>query len=161
MIVLVMGVAGSGKTTVGQRLATELGWSFADADDFHSAANIAKMAAGLPLTDADREPWLAALRRHIDDCLARGENAVVACSALKASYRAALIGSPRDVRVVHLAASPAVIKARLAGRTGHFMPPTLADSQYAALEAPADALTVDAAQPPAGLVGEIRRVFGI
>jgi gluconokinase len=161
MMVLVMGVAGSGKTTVGQRLAAELGWSFADADDFHSAENIAKMSAGVPLTDADREPWLAALRRWIDDRLGRGENVVVACSALKASYRAALIGNPREVRVVHLAASRPLIKARLARRAGHFMPPALADSQYAALEAPKDALTLEAAQPAAVLVGEIRRAFGI
>lgn len=161
MVVLVMGVTASGKTTVGRQLATELGWSFADADDFHPPANIAKMSAGVPLNDDDRAPWLAALRRHIDDLRARGENAVVACSALKARYRTELIGNPPAGRIVYLRADPALIKERLARRSGHFMPPELADSQFATLEVPTDALPVEAAQPPAVLASAIRRAFGI
>ncbi len=161
MVILLMGVAGSGKTTVGRLLASELGWGFADGDDYHPPANIAKMSRGEPLDDEDRRPWLAALRRHIDDCLARGENAVVACSALKKSYRAALIGDRRRVRLVHLSASPALIKARLAQRQGHYMRVGMADSQFATLEPPADALEVDASQTPAEIGSAIRAGLGL
>ena len=163
MIILIMGVSGSGKTTVGRALAAALGWSFADADAFHPPANVAKMAAAQPLDDADRAPWLAALRAHLDACLERGEHNVLACSALKESYRAQLIPDPARVRVVYLHGSPALLASRLAQRRGHFMRPELLDSQLAALEppAPADALTLDIAPPPAALVEKIRTAFGV
>lgn len=161
MVILVMGVAGSGKTTIGQLLARELGWSFADADDFHPPANIAKMSASQPLDDADRAPWLAAIRAHIDRCLARGENAVVTCSALKKSYRRALVGDPAQVRIVHLHGSRELLLSRISGRKEHFMKPAMLDSQLATLEPPADALTVDISPPPAEIVAKIREAFGI
>lgn len=161
MVILVMGVAGSGKTTVGQALARELGWSFADADDFHPPANIAKMSAGHPLDDADRAPWLAAIRAYIDSCLAGGRAAVVTCSALKERYRQVLIGDPQQVRLVYLSGSREVLLSRLSQRTGHFMGPGLLDSQLATLEPPRDALTVDVTPPPDQIVAEIRSRLGV
>jgi gluconokinase len=161
MVILIMGVAGSGKTTIGRALAASLGWSFRDADDFHPAANVAKMSAGQPLTDADRAPWLAAIRAYLDDKLARGENAVVTCSALKASYRAQLVADPERVKLVHLTGDPALLAARIAGRTDHFMKPGMLASQLAALEPPRDALAVDIAPPPEKIVAEIRRALSL
>ena len=161
MVILIMGVAGSGKTTIGQKLAAALGWQFADADNFHSPANIAKMSAGQPLDDADRAPWLAALRAFIDERLARGENAVLACSALKASYRDVLIADPARVRLVHLQGSPDLLQRRLRGRHGHYMAPAMLDSQLATLEPPPHALTLDIAHSPDELVSEIRHAFVI
>jgi len=161
MVILIMGVAGSGKTTVGRALATALGWDFRDADEFHPPANIAKMAAGQPLTDADRAPWLAAIRAYLDERLALGENAIVTCSALKEAYRAALISDPARVRLVHLTGDPALLAARLAGRRDHFMKPTMLASQLAALESPRDALTVDIADPPDAIVAQIRRALSV
>jgi gluconokinase len=158
MIILLMGVAGSGKTTIGRRLAADLGWRFYDADDFHPPANVAKMAAGTPLTDADRTPWLQALRTRIETSLGSGENAIVGCSALKASYRAIL--QPRadePIHFVYLRGSPELLAARLAGRTGHFMKPGMLASQLSTLEEPANALIVDIAQPPADVVADIRK----
>ena len=161
MVILVMGVAGSGKTTVGRALATALGWSFRDADDFHPPANVAKMSAGLPLDDTDRAPWLAAIRAHLEACLARGEDAVVTCSALKERYRAVLAADPTRVKFVHLTGSPELLASRIAGRTDHFMKPGMLASQLAALEPPADALTVDIAEPPDKLVARIRRALSV
>ena len=160
MVILIMGAAGSGKTTVGRLLARELGWSFADADDFHPPANVAKMSAGQPLADADRAPWLAALRAHIDRCLARAENTVVTCSALKQSYREILISDPARVKLVHLHGSRELLLARLRARPAHFMKPAMLDSQLAALEPPAAALTLDITRAPEELVAEIRRALG-
>lgn len=161
-VVIVMGVAGSGKTTVGTALAAALGWRFVDADDQHSPASIAKMARGEALDDADRWPWLDRLRAIIDGALvgaSAGESRLVlACSALKASYRARLAGGdagPR-VRFVYLAGTAELFHARLAGRAGHFMKAGMLDSQFAALEPPADAITVDAALPVAQIVSQIR-----
>ena len=156
-----MGVAGSGKTTIGRALATALGWSFRDADEFHPPANRAKMAAGQPLTDADRAPWLAAIRAHIDDQLARGENAVVTCSALKERYRSQLVADPARVKLVHLTGDPALLEARIAGRRDHFMKPEMLASQLAALEPPHDALTVDIAAPRDTIVAYIRRALAL
>jgi gluconokinase len=161
MIILIMGVSGSGKTTVGHLLAGELGWSFADADEFHPPANIAKMSAGQPLDDADRAPWLAALRRHIDACLAHGENTVVTCSALKKSYRRTLIPDSPRVRLVYLRGSRKLLWSRLSARSGHFMKPELLDSQLDALEPPTAALALDIADPPGKLVAAIRRAFSL
>jgi gluconokinase len=161
MVILLMGVAGSGKTTLGRRLARELGWSFADADAFHPPGNIAKMSAGQPLDDLDRAPWLAAIRTYIDAQLAAARNAVVTCSALKQRYRDALIGDPARVKLVYLRGSRAVLWSRLSGRRGHFMKPAMLDSQLATLEEPADALVVDIARSPAQIISGIRLALSV
>lgn len=154
MIVVVMGVAGSGKTTVGALLAERLGCGFSDADSFHPAANVEKMRAGIALVDEDRWPWLVALRAGIDGWIAAGESHVVACSALRRAYRDIL--SPRDdVVFVYLKGSPAVIARRLSARRGHYMNPALLGSQFATLEEPTDALIVDADGTPAAIVDEV------
>jgi gluconokinase len=155
MIVLMMGVSGSGKTTTGQALAAALGWPFFDGDDFHPTANVAKMAAGEPLTDADRWPWLDRIAAEMRGILARGGNAVFACSALKAAYRRRLQDAG-DVRLVHLQGDAATIGARLAQRAHRYMPPSLLPSQFAALEAPEDALVVDIRESIATQVTRIR-----
>jgi gluconokinase len=160
MIIIIMGVSGAGKTTVGQALAQKLQWRFADADDFHSAANIAKMHAGIPLTDEDRAPWLESLRNAITAWLAAGENVVLACSALKASYRDLLQVSPK-VKFVFLHASFELIAERLAARKGHYMNPDLLRSQFDTLEEPKDTLTVDASSSPAHMVDEIRTALAV
>ena len=156
MVIIMMGVTGAGKTTVGRRLAETLGWRFHDADDFHPEANKAKMNAGVPLTDDDRWPWLHALRAVIEQALADGAGAVVTCSALKRAYRDVLSGGLDGVRYVHLTGDSRVLAKRLAGRRGHFMNPALLDSQLATLEAPEDALDVDLALPPDEQVAVIR-----
>lgn len=161
MVIVLMGVAGSGKTTVGRQLAERLYWSFADADDFHPPQNIAKMSAGQPLNDADRAPWLAAIRKFIDGQLAAGTNAVVTCSALKQRYREQIQPDPVRVKLVYLEGSRELLLARLRHRHGHFMKPDMLDSQLATLEPPTDALTLDVAPPPSQLVDEIRAAFGV
>ena len=161
MVILLMGVAGSGKTTVGRALAASLGWSFRDADDFHPPANVAKMSAGLPLDDHDRAPWLAAIGAHIAEKLERGEGAVVTCSALKEKYRAVLVSDPARVKIVHLAGNFQLIEARIRARPGHFMKPEMLHSQFEALEPPRDALTVDVTQSPEAIVAEIRKAFSL
>src|ERR1051325_11691600 len=128
MIIVIMGVTGSGKSTIGRLLASTLGWAFADADDFHSEANIQKMSHGIPLDDNDRRPWLQAIRCWIEAAMARDENGVIGCSALKQSYRETLHVSS-EVRFVYLAADPALVEQRLRNRIGHFMKPTLIASQ--------------------------------
>ena len=136
MIVIIAGASGSGKTTVGAMLAGRLGWPFADADDFHPAANIEKMRAGIPLTDTDRWPWLRAIGGWMDEHIARGESAVVSCSALRRSYRDLLLGGRPEARMVFLATDSQVLTRRLAARVGHFFPQQLLASQLAALEPP-------------------------
>ncbi len=136
MIVVVAGVAGSGKTTVGERLAKRLGWIFADGDSFHPAANVAKMEAGLPLDDADREPWLAAMCSWMDDIIESGQSAALACSALKRRYRDELLAAVTQAVMVFLAISKEQDEARVAARTGHFFHAPLLASQFAALEPP-------------------------
>ncbi|MGE5129531.1 MAG: gluconokinase [Sphingomonadaceae bacterium] len=148
MIVVVMGVAGVGKTTIGQLLANRLACEFLDADDFHPPANVAKMAAGTPLDDADRWPWLEHLNALLRERAARGASAVLACSALKNAYRERLCRDVARCRLVYLRADVRVLRARLAARTHRYMPASLLDSQLATLEPPADALEVDAAAPP-------------
>ena len=135
-VLVVMGVSGSGKTTVARRLAGLLDWPLLEGDTFHPPDNVAKMAAGTPLTDADRGPWLAAIAAAIDGYRARGEPAVVACSALKRAYRDVLIGTRPDVRLVYLKGDHALIAERLGARPGHLMPLALLDSQFATLEEP-------------------------
>jgi carbohydrate kinase (thermoresistant glucokinase family) len=136
MIVLVAGVSGSGKTTVGVLLARRLGWLFEDGDDLHPAANIAKMHAGVPLTDEDRRPWLAAVMAWVDQRIAAGEQAVIACSALRRSYRDELRHGRPSLRIVFLEADRATLAARLAARHGHFFQPGLLASQLADAEIP-------------------------
>ena len=133
---LVMGVSGSGKSTAGESLAVELGWPFRDADSFHPAANVAKMSAGIPLTDDDRWPWLDAIAAWIDARRATATPGIVSCSALKRSYRRILLDGRPDVRLVYLQGDKPLIAGRMARRTGHFMPPALLDSQFATLEEP-------------------------
>ncbi len=152
MVVIVMGVSGSGKTTVGQRLAAALGCRFRDADDFHPPENIAKMTAGIPLTDEDREPWLAVLRELLENTLAAGEGLVLACSALKRVYRERLTVDAARQRWVYLQAPRELIAERLKARRGHYMPAAMLDSQFAALEVPEDALRVDASADPDTMV---------
>jgi gluconokinase len=146
MILVVMGVCGCGKSTVGEALANALRWPFHDADDFHPQANVDKMARGEPLTDDDRWPWLDRIAAELAAILARGQHAVLACSALKASYRARLARAG-DVRFVHLHGDYETIASRLALRQHRYMPASLLASQFAALEMPTDALTVDVRDP--------------
>lgn len=160
MIVVLMGVSGSGKTTAGRALARQLGWPFHDADDDHPAANIAKMHQGVPLTDADRRPWLDALARRVDATRARGGNLVLACSALKHAYQDYLRHGG-DVRYALLTGPPDLIRARLAARAGHFMNPALFTSQLETLEPPEDALTVDVTPGPEEVADEVRRGLGL
>jgi gluconokinase len=157
MVVILMGVSGSGKTTIGRKLADELGWSFYEGDDFHSAASIEKMGRGAPLTDEDRAPWLAALRAVVDRAIEKGENAVLACSALKASYRETLRGDRAGAVFVYLKADSRLIAERLEHRAGHYAKRDLLPSQIATLEEPADAVTVDASRTPEEIVAEVRR----
>jgi gluconokinase len=160
VIILLMGVAGAGKTTVGKLLASHLAWDFADADDYHSTTNVEKMRNGIPLTDADRAPWLASLRALIGSWIAAGKNAVLACSALKQAYRDNLIVGP-EVRVVYLKLTPDVLRQRLAARHGHFMTEAMLDSQLAALEEPKDAVVIDATGLPAAIVADIEARLGL
>lgn len=158
MMVIVMGVCGCGKSTVGRALARELDVEFVDADDLHPESSVAKMAAGVALSDADRWPWLDAIVAAMGERLARGRGAVVACSALKEAYREWLRrgGSPPgEVRFVYLKGDAATIAPRLASRSGHYMPASLLASQFAALEEPKDAIVVDIRQPPAAQARQI------
>jgi gluconokinase len=156
-IILIMGVAGSGKTTVGQGLAHILNWPYFEADDFHSPANQAKMAAGEPLTDDDRAPWLAAIRAQMETCATTGQNAVFTCSALKEKYRQTLRPCAATLTLVHLTGQPELLVTRLRERTGHYMKASLLPSQLATLEPPANALSLDISATPAELIAAIRR----
>jgi gluconokinase len=156
MVVILMGVTGSGKTTVGRRLADRLAWEFVDGDDFHSPANKQKMGSGIPLTDADRRPWLEALRNVVLAWLQRGSDGVLACSALKRSYREQLRAG-EDVRFIHLKGDSAFLEQRLRGRAGHFAGPDLLASQLERLEEPgeAEAVTIPGTAPPEAIVDQI------
>jgi carbohydrate kinase (thermoresistant glucokinase family) len=149
-IAVVMGVSGSGKTTIGRALAERLGWNFQEGDALHPPQNVAKMSAGQPLNDDDRAPWLAAIAACIDAWRRRGDHGVLTCSALKRSYRDVIIGSRREVRLVYLAGSRELIGRRMARRRGHFMPPSLLDSQFETLEPPGpeeNAITLSVDEP--------------
>jgi gluconokinase len=157
-VIVVMGVSGSGKTTVGTLLAQRLGWPFADADAFHPPANVEKMRSGIALTDHDRWPWLDAMAAWIDRARLSGKGGVVACSALKRRYRDRIIGSRVDVRLVHLQGEYEVIARRMAERPHHYMPVSLLRSQFDALEPPGpeeDPLAMPVAAPPAEIVERI------
>ncbi len=160
-ILLLMGVAGSGKTTIGRRLAAELGWPYHEADDFHSAANKDKMGRGIPLDDYDRAPWLAAIRAAMDDVLAAGGSAVFTCSGLKDKYRRILMDGAPGVALVYLATDLETSLARVGRRQGHYMKADMVRSQFEALEVPADALTIDTRLPPEKIIAEIRRALGL
>jgi gluconokinase len=164
MIVILAGVAGSGKSTVGRLVAGQLGWTFEDSDALHSTAQIAKMLSGVPLTDADRRPWLAAVATWVDQQIAAGESAVVACSLLKRSYRDSLLRGRPEVKIVMIDVDEATLKARLGGRRGHFFPARLLQSQLADLEMPTPAehvLVVPAAGTPADIAGAIISGLGL
>jgi carbohydrate kinase (thermoresistant glucokinase family) len=159
MIVIVAGVSGSGKTTVGALLAGRLQWRFADADQFHPAANIEKMQAGIPLNDEDRWPWLRAIGAWMDERIAQNESAALTCSALKRSYRDALLGGRPQARMIFLAVDREVVARRLAARHGHFFPAQLLGTQFDALEPPQPdeqrVMTVTPADDPADTVASI------
>jgi gluconokinase len=157
-VIVVMGVSGSGKTTVGTLLAQRLGWPFADADAFHPPANVERMRAGIALTDEDRWPWLDAMAAWIDQARVSGKGGVVACSALKRRYRDRIIGARDDVRLVHLQGEYEIIARRMAERPHHYMPVSLLRSQFDALEPPAPeeaSLVMPVAAPPGEIVERI------
>ena len=160
MIVIVMGVVGAGKTTVGRLLAEQLHWQFADADDFHPQANIEKIRQGIPLTDDDRKPWLESLRAAVLRWITEERSVTLACSALKRSYREQLDAGPQ-VRFVYLKGTPQLIAERLRARAGHFAGEQILSSQFADLEVPNDAITVDIAATPPEIVAGIRQKLGL
>lgn len=160
MVIVVMGVTGSGKTTIGSMLAARLGWHFSDADEFHSAENKAKMRQGIPLTDGDRAPWLAAIHARIAQWITEDKNVVLACSALKQSYRRQLWAGPEG-RFVYLQGKYELVAERLRARTGHFADEHILAGQFADLEEPADALIVDVSASPDNIVREIYRRLGL
>ena len=160
MVVIVMGVTGAGKTTVGRLLAEHCGWEFADADDFHPASNVEKMRQGIPLTDVDRGPWLERLRGAITQWIADGRNVVLACSALKVSYRQELQVGP-EVQFVYLKGSADLIAECIRARHGHFAGEQILAGQFADLEEPKVAVTVEIASTPPQIVAEIRKKLGL
>jgi gluconokinase len=161
MIILIMGVSGSGKTTIGQHLAATLHWQFKDADDFHPAENIEKMRQGMPLTDNDRTPWLLALQHAIRSWIQTNSNVILACSALKSSYRQILYQPSDPVRLVYLKGPFELIQQRLNQRHGHYMKADLLESQFKALEEPENALIVKIDQPPIAIVEQIKDGLGL
>jgi gluconokinase len=161
MVIVLMGVSGAGKTTVGRLLAAALHAEFAEGDAYHPPENIDKMRRGIPLEDADRWPWLQILSAQIDRWLAAGKTVVLACSALKQSYRDVLAKGRPAVRFVHLEGDKALIRLRLDRRHGHYMPAILLDSQFAALEPPADAITVDVTGTPEAITATIIKMLGL
>lgn len=160
MIVIVMGVVGVGKTTVGSLLAKQLGWQFADADDYHSAENKEKIRCGIPLTDEDREPWLKGLHREIANWISDGKNVVLACSALKHKYRKELAVGP-EVKFVYLKGDAALIDSRLRARKGHFADDKILASQIADLEEPQNAVAIPIEKTPEQIVASIRQQLGL
>lgn len=160
MVIILMGPTGAGKTTVGEILSRELGWEFADADNFHSPANVEKMSKGIGLTDEDRKPWLAALRHKIEQWIVSGQNGILACSALKQAYRREL-NAGLQVKWVYLKGSFEELTQRVAARQGHYAKKELVVSQFAALEEPKDAITIDVSRSPEEIAAEVRKALGI
>jgi gluconokinase len=156
MIVVLMGVSGSGKSHIGRLLAADLGWPFIEGDDLHPPANIARMASGVPLTDREREPWLEEIRRTLTSLDGAGESAVLACSALRKEFRQRLAEGLSSVRFVFLAGSYELILERLRARRGHFMPPALLRTQFATLEIPEESISIDVSGTPEEIVAQIR-----
>jgi len=155
-----MGPAGSGKTTIGELLAAQLGWEFSDGDSFHSPANIERISRGIPLRDADRLPWLNSIRDAISQWLAERKNVILACSALKRAYRELLLVSP-EVKLVYLKGSYELLSQRLHARKGHYATEQILTSQFADLEEPADAFVLDVAHSPQEIVAQIRAHFAL
>jgi gluconokinase len=160
MVILVMGTTGAGKTTVGKLIGKRLGWTFLDADDFHPQANIEKMKHGIPLTDADRAPWLTNIHSRLHELSADGKNAVLACSALKQSYRETL-SAGLDFRIVYLRGTYQQMRKHIATRRGHFAGESILAGQFADLEEPTDALTLDVAGTPEGLANQAIEALGL
>lgn len=160
-IVILIGVSGSGKTTIGQLLAKEFHWRFYEGDDFHPQANVAKMSRGIPLTDEDRGAWLAALDHLIRRLIEERVSAVITCSALKQTYRDRLVGNRNDVVLVYLKGGYDLTRQRLLSRKGHFMKADLLTSQFDTLEEPEGVLTVDITQSPDAIVHEIKQQLGL
>ena len=161
---VVMGVSGSGKSTIGEKLAERLDWTYEDGDKFHPASNVAKMSAGHPLTDEDRWPWLRAIADEIDRVCKAGRRVVMACSALKRTYRDILVHGRDDVRIIYLDGTQQLIASRLAARKGHFMPPGLLDSQFGTLEPPGESekpVTVSIDAPVDAIVDSILHQLGL
>jgi gluconokinase len=163
VIVILIGVTGTGKTAVGQALAQATGWRFADADEFHSQANRTKMHAGIPLTDEDREPWLRSLHEQIAEWIRDGVDGILACSALRESYRVTLTAGvpPDSARLIYLTGPADVIHARLVARQGHYMPASLLPSQMATLEPPRDAVEVSIMKTVPEIVQQIVRILNV
>lgn len=161
MVIILMGVTGSGKTTVGEELAKDLGWVYYDADDFHPEANVQKMAQGMPLNDEDRWPWLEILSVEIGKWVTAEGGVILGCSALKQSYRDVLVGGRDGVKIVHLKGAKELIAHRLETRVHQYMPASLLDSQFNTLEEPRDALSVDIAPAPPAIAAAIRAALGL
>jgi gluconokinase len=160
VIAIIMGTTGAGKTTIGTMLAAQLNWQFADADTFHPPSNVDKMSRGIPLNDADRAPWLEAMRKAILEWIAAGKNVVLACSALKRAYREELRPTP-EVKIIYLKGNYALFAERIQHRHGHFAGEGILAGQFADLEEPEDATTIDAALSPQQIVAEIRKRLGL
>ncbi len=161
MVILLMGVCGSGKTLIGQRLAAALGWTFYDADDFHSPQNVQKMRSGVPLTEEDRGPWLATLAGMIRGAIEEKRDIVMGCSALTVRSRAILGTDLPQVRVVHLKGDRELIRQRMEHRTGHYMPPGLLDTQFETLQEDPAAVAVDVSLPPDAIIAAIRQRLAV
>lgn len=154
-VLIVMGVSGSGKTTVGRGVAEALGWAFVEGDDLHPEANVKKMAESIPLDDVDRQPWLRSVRDTVDAFISRRESAVISCSALKQSYRDFLAAGRQEVAFAYLKGSLSLMRERLSKRKGHYMPLDLLASQFDTLEEPTDGIVVDIDQPPEAIIPQI------
>jgi gluconokinase len=167
MVVIVMGVSGAGKSTIGRRVADALGWEFVEGDAYHPTANIRKLSHAVPLTDEDRDPWLQTLRSLIEDWLRNDKNVILACSALKARHRERLLADPKRMRIVYLKGLPSLLRDRLLRRGKHFMAPELLQSQLDTLEEPPSgkfppaATIVDIGDPPEVMVDKIREALGL
>jgi gluconokinase len=161
MIVVIMGVSGSGKTTVGRLLAQCLEWTYHEGDDFHSADNVEKMSKGIALTDEDRTPWLASIKKVIDESCEYGLDAVIACSALRSKYRSYLADRVSEIHFVYLKGDISIIRERMKFRERHYMGVDMLESQFASLEEPADAIVVDIRESPEDIVSHIEREAGV